>query len=181
MGMNRRNVLIGLGAVATTGGAVFGSGAFSQVEADRAVSVDTAGDGAAFLQLSGNSNYVTDDSGGELSIDLTGVTGSDGFNENARTVVDGIVTVTNQAADGEDVEVGFDDGGTAPEDSTTVDLDDSNGDPLAAVTFYFGSSDSQATQTVGTDESADLGAIVDTRSPSGGDGQNPSVTIFADG
>lgn len=52
MKMNRRNVLLGLGAIATGGGAMFGSGAFSQVSADRTVDITATGDGAALLQLS---------------------------------------------------------------------------------------------------------------------------------
>jgi len=182
MKMNRRNALIGLGAIATGGGALFGSGAFTSVEADRTVSVDTAGDGSAYLQLNGDGNYVTDDGGSStLTIDLGQVNSGDGFNENARTVVEGAVTATNNAADGQDIVVGFDDGGTPPEPSTTVNLDDSNGDPLADVTLYFGTETNQTTKTISPGGSADVGVIVDTRSPTGGDGQEATVTIYADG
>jgi len=40
MGMNRRNVLTGLGGLAIGGGALFGSGAFTSVEATRSVEVN---------------------------------------------------------------------------------------------------------------------------------------------
>lgn len=55
MAMNRRNVLVGLGAVAVGGGAAFGSGAFSQVEAERTVNFDTSGDASALLGLTAGS------------------------------------------------------------------------------------------------------------------------------
>lgn len=51
MKMNRRNALLGIGAIATGGGALFGSGAFSQVEADRTVDVSLADDSSANLAL----------------------------------------------------------------------------------------------------------------------------------
>ena len=52
MTMNRRNVLIGLGAVAAGGGAALGTGAFSQVQADRTVNVGVSNDAGALLQIS---------------------------------------------------------------------------------------------------------------------------------
>ena len=42
--MNRRNVLLGLGTAAAGSGIVFGSGAFTQVQADRQLAVEIAGD-----------------------------------------------------------------------------------------------------------------------------------------
>ena len=50
--MNRRNVLIGLGGLVAGGGALIGTGAFDTVEAERTVSVETAGDAAALLAFS---------------------------------------------------------------------------------------------------------------------------------
>ena len=52
MAMNRRNVLIGLGTVAAGGGAALGTGAFSTVDADRTVDIQTSGDGGAVVQFS---------------------------------------------------------------------------------------------------------------------------------
>jgi len=46
---NRRSVLIGLGGLVAGGGALIGTGAFDTVEAERTVSVETAGDASAFL------------------------------------------------------------------------------------------------------------------------------------
>lgn len=183
MRMNRRNVLVGLGTIVAGGGAALGTGAFSSVEADRTVSVETAGDGSAFLQLSGDGEYITNDNSGELTLNLGQVNNGDGFNENAKTVVNDIVTVTNNAADGEDITVGFNDGGTPPEASATVNLDDSNGAALADITFYFGSENSQSTETIGSNSSSTettMGVIVDTRNPTGGDGESAAITIYAE-
>ena len=49
--MNRRTFVLGLGTIATGSAAAVGSGAFTSVEADRNISVETADDSAAFLQL----------------------------------------------------------------------------------------------------------------------------------
>jgi len=69
MAMNRRNVLIGLGTVAAGGGAALGTGAFSQVTADRSVTVETSGDAAgALLGLSagtGTTGIVSTEGSGE--------------------------------------------------------------------------------------------------------------------
>ena len=68
MTMNRRNVLIGLGAVAAGGGAVLGTGAFSQVEAKRSVTIETSDDASALLGLeagSGTTGIVGTETSGE--------------------------------------------------------------------------------------------------------------------
>ena len=49
--MNRRNVLLGLGTAAAGSGIVFGSGAFTQLEADRTVDIDVEEDAAGQIQL----------------------------------------------------------------------------------------------------------------------------------
>lgn len=49
--MKRRNFVVGLGAFAAGGGVTVGSGAFSSVEAERTVTVETAGDDEAYLRL----------------------------------------------------------------------------------------------------------------------------------
>ena len=111
--MNRRNVLIGLGGLVAGGGALVGTGAFDTVEAERTVSVETAGDADAFLGLSpadrdddtgdGAANdadfneYVPDPGDGTIEINLDGNTeGADGLNQNARTRLENLVVVTNQ-------------------------------------------------------------------------------------
>ena len=51
MKMNRRQALIGIGTLAVGSGAALGSGAFTSVEANRDVSVVTAGDADAALGI----------------------------------------------------------------------------------------------------------------------------------
>ena len=180
MAMNRRNVLIGLGTVAAGGGAALGTGAFSSVQADRQVSVETAGDASGFLALEGDDAYVEDDSNDTLTIDL-GALGTEAFNQEARTVVEGVVTATNNSADGEDIEVGFDDAGSQV-GSLDLNMTDGNSNNVK-VTLFWGSEGSQAVQTVTPDSSADMGATIDTRSGSNGtgsDGDSVDVTILAE-
>ncbi|MDR5673202.1 hypothetical protein RH858_08575 [Halalkaliarchaeum sp. AArc-GB] len=113
--MERRKFVIGMGSLAAGGAAAMGSGAFSTVEADRTVSVSTANDADAYLGLTGDDDYVTDDSGtGALTIDLGGPDNigdgdGDGFNHDAYTLVEGVVTVENQST-ADEILVGFDRG-----------------------------------------------------------------------
>ncbi|MDB9252882.1 hypothetical protein [Halorubrum ezzemoulense] len=69
--MKRRNVLLGLGASAAGSGIVFGTGAFTQVEANRSLTIGVDEDANALLALDAGSNIasVYNDSNGELVID----------------------------------------------------------------------------------------------------------------
>lgn len=70
MRMNRRNVLVGLGGIVASGGALLGTGAFSTVTADRTVTVETSGDASARVAFEATSDYasITND---KLEISLT--------------------------------------------------------------------------------------------------------------
>jgi hypothetical protein len=99
MKMNRRNALLGLGAILTGGGALFGSGAFSQVQAERQVNLDIAGDSSAALGLSqgtGAAEVVstadTNDASGNVSV--ISFSKSD-LNADALTRFDNALSVTN--------------------------------------------------------------------------------------
>ena len=99
----RRNTLLGVGALIAGGGAVLGTGAFTSVEAERTVNVETAGDQNAFLQLESaldgdgdqypNAAEFADDSGDTLEITIGN--GSSGVNLNAITHIDRVFQVTN--------------------------------------------------------------------------------------
>lgn len=181
MRMNRRNVLVGLGTIVAGGGGALATGAFSSVEADREVTVNTAGDGSAFLTLKGDDAYVESDNSDTLTIDLGA--GDNGFNEEARTVVEGIVDATNNAADGNGITVGFDDGSGSLVDSTVINFGDGSDNAVAEVTLYWGTEDSQSTQDLEDGETASMGAIVNTRDDSNGtaaDGEATDVTIRAE-
>ncbi|QLG49317.1 hypothetical protein [Natrinema halophilum] len=96
MRMNRRNVLFVLGTTILLGGALIASGAFSQVEAQRDVSVETTGDADAALGISLNSSYTgssaisySNGSDGELGLKFTKVNG------NATTYYDDVLDIEN--------------------------------------------------------------------------------------
>ncbi|NHN66102.1 hypothetical protein G9463_23130 [Haloarcula sp. JP-Z28] len=78
--MNRRNVLTGLGGLAISGGALFGTGAFTSVSATRSVEVNVFGD-------SGDTEGVVDgaDEKDEKNIAET-ITGGGGSDENGGAV-----------------------------------------------------------------------------------------------
>lgn len=54
MRLNRRSVLLGLGMLSASIGGIFGSGAFSSVEATRSVTINTGGDSGALLSFQAN-------------------------------------------------------------------------------------------------------------------------------
>jgi len=161
MAMNRRNVLIGLGAVAAGGGAALGTGAFSQVDADRTVSIATAGDSGALLSLSlDTASYsgLSDNSGSNsgtnneetIQIDLEKI------NDDATTTFDDALTIENN--------------GSNPVDIST---DDSN---LSGITFSLPSDPTSvpANDPSDTDQTTATIEVDTTMSVSGGD-----VTITA--
>lgn len=116
MRMNRRNVLAGIGTTVVAGGAALGSGAFSQVEADRTVSVTTAGDGSALLAFDVDDTY----NGVSDSTDDTIALNFEDINQDAITTFDGALTVTNNGS--EQVSLSVD---TTP---AAVTFDATNGD-----------------------------------------------------
>jgi hypothetical protein len=102
----RRSTLLGLGGLIAGGGAVLGTGAFTSVEAERTVNVETAGDQNAFLQLepavNGNGNQYpnaaefADGTGDTLEITIGDQgSGGTGVNLNAITHIDRVFQVTN--------------------------------------------------------------------------------------
>lgn len=126
MKLNRRNALIGLGAIATGGGALFGSGAFSQVEADRTMTVSLSDDSTAELTLNGTSTYATTE---------TGTNGSNilrlefnNLNDDAVSTFDGVFEITNNDSDGNDHSVQVVSSGEI--DGTIIDFQDSGGTSL---------------------------------------------------
>lgn len=101
--MNRRQAIVGLGGLVAGGGAVVGTGAFSQVEAQRGVTVETTGDAGANLGItpaSEGSEYVNAPSDGVVEIDFNDV------NQNAITSVDRLLKITNNG--NQSIAVGFD-------------------------------------------------------------------------
>ena len=108
MKLTRRNALIGMGTVAAGAGVIGGTGAFTSVQADRTVSVQTTADSSAALQLipaesdgsttPNAADYVDngDDGDDTITINLNSTDeGASGLNQNARTVLENLVSVLN--------------------------------------------------------------------------------------
>ena len=123
MRLTRRNTLIGLGAAAAGAGAIGGTGAFTSVEADRSVSVSTAGDAGAALQILPaddgdgsatqnaleytNANGPDSFSGDTLSISLSSTDSDDnsaGLNVGATTRIEDLFRVTNNGTEQVDLD-----------------------------------------------------------------------------
>ena len=113
---SRRNVIIGLGGLVAGGGALIGTGAFTAVEAQRSVTVETAGDADAFLGLepAANEDYVQINEDGLLEIDISGLNGR------AVTTFDPLFTMINNGTQTVqpwmDIEVDEVSGDVEPED-----------------------------------------------------------------
>jgi len=140
--MNRRTVLLALGAAAVVTGVVFGTGAFTQVEAERTANIAVADDSTAFLQLEGNnSNFAsTTSSGGaqvvQIDLDAGSGGGGDGVNADAYTNITDIITVTNQGTQEVNVSASANEPGVgltfnrstlAPGDSADVNIEVATG------------------------------------------------------
>lgn len=164
MQVNRRNVLIGLGGLTIGGGALFGTGAFSQVEAERTVDVGTAGDNDALLQLTGNSAITDTES--DTGVDLLTIS-EDSINENALTRFDGAISVENAGTNNVGLSVEIDTDGDA--DVLDIEHDDSS---IVSGTTNLGEGE----------DPIDLDVVIDTRgSLNGNDLDNISaVTFIAD-
>ena len=138
MAMNRRNVLVGLGGLTVGGGALFASGAFTTVEAQRTVSVTTSGDQAALVgfditsdTLAGSIDDTIEFDLGDLNLDA--ITRFDGGfvitnnRENTGDVVDISIEadggdITTEDAESESAGMYFETG-TLPDDLQNIDGD----------------------------------------------------------
>jgi len=102
--MNRRKFLIGAGSLAAGSAAAMGTGAFTSVEANRSVTVNTSADSDALLRFEATSDnengaYASTDNG-EIEIDLSDLSdlqeSPSGVNQNATTKIFDIFTIENQ-------------------------------------------------------------------------------------
>ena len=99
------------------GGALFASGAFTTVEAQRTVSVDAAGDAEALLGLE-VSGGIAGDEGDTIAFEL-----DEDVNLDARTTFEDALTVTNNGDEDIDLDIldGFD-GDSLLGDGSATDL-----------------------------------------------------------
>lgn len=96
--MDRRNFVIGIGGIAASAGLIAGSGAFSQVSADRSMSVTVADDANGYLTLAegtGDSTYTNVDANGNIELTFGAVNEATGANDNAVSSFDALVEVGN--------------------------------------------------------------------------------------
>lgn len=106
--MRRRQFLVGAGSAGLGGSTLIGSGAFSAVESQRQVTVQTAEDANAYLGLEACStpngqNFVGDDGKGHVTIDIGDFddgsydrpTG-EGVNSDSLTAFDNVLRICNQ-------------------------------------------------------------------------------------
>jgi len=94
--MQRRKFVIGMGALASGAAAAVGTGAFSSVDAERSVSVETTGDSDANLAFYANEDYDGDEEEyvtetGDETIELT----FEDVNRDAVTSFDDLFVVQN--------------------------------------------------------------------------------------
>ena len=173
--LERRKFTIGLGALATGSAAALGTGAFSSVEAERSVEIDVEGDAEAYLRLTGDEEFIDDDTPQDSELEFAfGVNeeteeGGQGFNDDAVTVVEDIVTIENQGTE-DTVQVDFgedDDNGH----EVTVNLDD------ADVKLMLPDEVNDRTIDVGNSTTIDI--EVDTRDPDGSDSEE-DITLYAE-
>ena len=99
--VSRRTFLVGIGATAAGGGALIATGAFTTVEAERTLTLETASDDDAFLGL-----QIRDDLAAEGDMIGLDFDNAPGFNLQAFTRLDKVLLVTNNGTQ-EDVEVTF--------------------------------------------------------------------------
>ncbi|MDS0476700.1 DUF1102 domain-containing protein [Natrinema sp. 1APR25-10V2] len=167
MRLNRRNVLFVLGTTILLGGMLIASGAFSQVEADRTVAVNTTGDANAALGLAINDNAnhynVTDANGGNGVVKLH----FDNANDNAKIYYDDVLNVSNN--DNEQITV------TAYSNHSAVEVyNATDGRPST-----FGSDNLADLETLSKTDTKTLGIALNTSDTSLDSGE-PTITIEAE-
>jgi len=184
MRMNRRNVLVGLGTIVAGGGAALGTGAFSQVEADRTAAISVADDADAFLglevhedRIDGDTsdpvgNYVSyEETDGQNVIqfhfDGSGNTDSTGLNVDAVTQFDNLITITNDSTNEVDV---------------TITPVDTNGDEVTlGFTAYEGTDPSTSLGKISSGDPQDVGFEFDlTEADASNAGDVEKIEITAD-
>lgn len=99
--MKRRTAIIGLGGLVAGSGTILGTGAFSSVEAERTVSVEVADDADALLGIepADEASEYAEITDGTVEINI------DGVNQNAITVINPILDVSNNGTN--EVSIGF--------------------------------------------------------------------------
>ena len=187
--LNRRNVLLGLGTAAAGSGIVFGSGAFTQVEADRSVNIEVDNDPDGLLAIDDGDEIETveiDD--GELNFDSDNIADdTEGFNNNAEVKIGetdgsfGSGDVTNDENEAFNVESNFD----SDEEPIQVEIDasgidDDQGTLTFVVTLANDDDDGFDTARISNDDTANDGESVEVAIDTG-ETVRSSLEIETDG
>jgi len=171
-----------MGSLAAGSAAAMGTGAVSQVTADRDVNLRIAEDSNAYLGFSPGSNandFVNEASDGTLTVDFTdGVDGAngDGINNRADTTLEGAFKITNNSDRTLYVWAGFAD----PSDGSAVDPTSGG---ARSVELRTGSGDKDITYPGAEDKSSEpatsrvLGQTTDTGAIEIGSGDTVTVDI----
>ena len=181
--MERRKFIIGAGALATGSAAAVGTGAFSSVEAERTIDINTTDDSGALLTIEQNSeyegdagDYVSETGDGLFEIDI------DSVNKEAVTTFENLFVVTNTG--GQDLNIfvkndfGSDDDpirGSGDGNDGPVDIL-YNGDSIVGGNI----SQSDAEKSLDSGESVELTVEVDTRGLDDDDELNGEYQIDVD-
>jgi hypothetical protein len=117
MKLTRRNALIGLGSLVAGSGALVGTGAFSQITADRTASAQVVADNnSALLGFAVDNSNIAQINGDTLEIT------ANSLNQDAETVFEEVFTVTNNGEDGVGLRIrAFDDSDNELTSSVTFD------------------------------------------------------------
>jgi hypothetical protein len=112
MPTSKRKWVAALGLVAVMTGVVFGTGAFTQVQAERTVDVDVADDSDAFLGIyETTGDYTQVDAGPagantvEIVLNDSSAANGIGVNDRAVTTVDSVINVSNEGTQPVDIRV----------------------------------------------------------------------------
>ena len=172
--LSRRNVLLGLGTAAAGSGIVFGSGAFTQVDADRDLELGINNDSDALISLTANEDEGSvqeNDADGTLEVVSDNISeGSEGFN------VDAIVTFGDADFDSGGVttpaftiENNLDSGAATSEVDITVEVS-AGSDFDGTLTLALDDDDgTQTTISISDDDSEDTGDDFEGLSADGAD------------
>lgn len=173
--MNRRNVLVGLGAAAAGSSVVLGSGAFTQVSTARSVTIAVDNDSNALVELAaGDPPPVEESASGELEISTENFGGA--FNEDATVEIGDVgdpsstpaFSVTNNFDDSIDLTIDLQDIDSSG--NFTLYFDDTGdfSNPLAA--------NGDTTPSLSSDTTLNVAIEIDTQSS----GSNFNGTIRID-
>jgi len=184
MKINRRSVLFGLGTIGAGVGGVFGSGAFSSVEATRSVKINTSGDSDALLSFepnnpnNANKNKIisTETESGTSVIKIK----QESLNEKATTTFKNALKITNDGNKNVGVSVNASEttysNGTSDLVGDALDIQHTSGGNGSIVD---GSSDGDNAVNLDSSSSITLSIVVDLQNNTGASIGDIDSIVFA--